>query len=554
MVTPRNLDLAASLELMGDLLELDGADRFRARAYRLAARSIARTPFEVVEHVLRGERLPGVGEGLAAKIRGYAKYGALPGLEPLKAKWPPSLLPLFRVARLNAKRIRLLHDKLGIRTIDDLRSAAQEGRLATLPGVGARVQDEVLFALGGSAPEPAYRKADLAPAVLALLERLLAWPGVLDVRLVGGLRRRCAVVGDVDILLTVGASFSLPDALGRFGEQARVLSAEKDVARVQLLSGLRVDLYTTTPAGKGVALVERTGAAAHVAELRRRGRGRLPAAESEAELYAALGLKYVEPELREGRGEIEAAARDALPRLIESGDLQGDLHAHTDATDGRDTLEQMAEAAAARGLKYLAVTDHTKSLKLTNGQDEKRLAKQIEAIDRLNAKTRGFRLLKGAEVDILEDGSLDLSDDILRQLDLTVCSVHSKFTLPPEKQTERVLRAMEHPAFRILGHPTGRLLLRRKGHPLDVDRLIARAKELGRILELNAQPDRLDLDDLACRRAKEAGVRVAINSDAHGTGELDFTRFGVDQARRGWLEAKDVVNTLPLPDLLRLLA
>ena len=543
-MSPRNLDLAASLELMGDLLELDGADRYRARAYRMAARSVGRAPFDVVEHVLRGERLPGVGEGLAAKIRGYARDGELPGLDELKRKWPPTLLPLFRVARLNAKRIRALRQKLGVASVDDLRRAAEAGQLAAV--VGARVQDEVLVELGRG-PEPAYRRADLLPALVALLDQLRAWPGVRDVRVVGGLRRRRAVVGDVDVLLTVAEAFSLEEAVGRFGERAEVLGAAKDVASVRLASGLRVDLFATSPAARGTALVARTGSKAHVAAL-----GELPRAESEMDVYAALGLDYVEPELREGRGEVEAARRHALPRLVAREDLKGDLHSHTDATDGRDTLERMAEAAAERGLRYLAVTDHTKSLKLTNGQDERRLRTQMEAIDRLNGKLRGLRLLTGAEVDILEDGSLDLPDDLLRDLDVTICSVHSKFTLPPEKQTERVLRAMEHPSFRILGHPTGRLLLRRKGHPLDVDRLIARAKELGRVFELNSQPDRLDLDEIACRRAKEVGVRVAINSDAHGVGELDFLRFGVDQARRGWLEPGDVVNTLDLPELLRL--
>lgn len=528
-MTPRNLDLAAALELMGELLELDGADKFRARAYRLAARSIARVPEDVVELVLRGEKVHGVGSGLAAKIRGYARDGELPGLEALKAKWPPGLLPLFRVPRLSVKRVRILREKLGVGSLDDLRRAAEAGQLATLPGLGARVQDEVLDALRPGA-EPAFRRADLGPSVVALLERLRARPGVREVRVIGALRRKSSVVESIDVLLVVEPG----------------IRVEK-IPRTP--SGPRVELYTTSPAERGTALVERTGSAAHVAAL-----GELPREDSEEAVYAALGLDYVEPELREGRGEIEAAKKHRLPRLIEVLDLKGDLHAHTDATDGRDTLERMAEAAMARGLQYLAVTDHTKSLKLTNGQDERRLGRQIEAIDRLNTRFKGFRLLKGAEVDILEDGSLDLSDAILRELDVTVCSVHSKFTLPLEKQTERVLKAMEHPSFRVLGHPTGRLLLRRKGHPLDVDRLIARAKELGRILELNAQPDRLDLDDLACRRAKAAGVRIAINSDAHGVAELDFARFGVDQARRGWLEAKDVINTLPLPALLKALS
>jgi DNA polymerase (family 10) len=280
-------------------------------------------------------------------------------------------------------------------------------------------------------------------------------------------------------------------------------------------------------------------------------RGPLPATATEAELYERLNLPFIEPELREGRGELDAAEQRRLPRLVRLEDLKGDLHSHTEATDGRDSLERMSEAAAERGFQYLAITDHTKSLRVTNGQDERRLAAQMAEIDRLNAKLRGFTLLKAAEVDILEDGTLDLSDDILRDLDLTVCSVHSRFTMDPDRQTDRVLRALEHPSFRILGHPTGRLLLRRRGHPLEIDRVIRAARDLGRILEVNGQPDRLDLDDLACRRAKEAGVLVAISSDAHGVREFDHLEGGVDQARRGWLEPGDVVNTLPLPDLLR---
>jgi DNA polymerase (family 10) len=535
---------------MGELMELEGADRYRCRAYLLAARSVGRAPYDVVDAVLRGEKVPGVGAGLAAKIRGFARDNELPGLDELKRKWPPGLLPLFRVARLNAKRIRLLREKLGVSSVDDLRRAADSGEIAKLPGLGARVQDEVRAALA-SGPEPAYRRAELLPVTMGLLERVRSWPGVQEVRVVGALRRRRAVVADVDLLLTVAEDFTLPEALSRFGETARVIEAAKDVARVRLLSGLRVDLFATSPAARGTALIERTGSAAHVEALRRRDK--LPAAANEEAVYAELGLDYVEPELREGRGEIEAAERRELPRLVRLEDIKGDLHAHTTETDGRDTLERMAEAAAERGLDYLAITDHTKSLKLTNGQDERRLGKQLELIDRFNAKNRTPRLLKGAEVDILEDGSLDLSDAILRELDLTICSVHSKFTMPPERQTARVLRAMEHPSFRVLGHPTGRLLLRRRGHPLDVERLIAQAKALGRVLEVNAQPDRLDLDDEACLAAKRAGVRVAINSDAHGVGEFDFLRFGVDQARRGWLEPKDVVNTLPLTRLLGLL-
>lgn len=552
-----NLALASALDRMGQLLTLAGADRFRVRAYRQAARAIAEAEVDVAAVARRAGRppaLPGLGPRLSALVQRYAEEGELPGLEDLERDIPPGLLELLRVPRLGVKRIRLLHDQLGIDSLDDLRRAAKAGRLAPLKGVGPRVEAEVLHALAVHQARMPFRRADLAQADADAVRTLRRLDGVVDVVAVGPLRRRCELVPALDYLLVLEDGVDLSDLADDLRHWGRVEPQSGSRLTLILREDLPLRLVSCTRKSRGAALLLETGSEAHLSDLNARGGlDRLPAKGSEAAIYRSLGLPLIPPDLREGTGEIEAAAAGALPRLIDVGDLRGDLHSHTDATDGRDSLETMAEAARSRGLSYLAITDHTRSLKLTNGQDETRLRAQMEAIDRYNARSRGFVLLKAAEVDILEDGSLDLPDGVLRELDLTVCSIHSRFPLPVQRQTDRVLRAMEHPSFRILGHPTGRLLLRRRGHGIDLDRVLPAAKALGRILELNAQPDRLDLDDAACRRAKEAGVLLAISSDAHGVNELDFVRWGVDQARRGWIEAADVVNTRPLPALLSLL-
>lgn len=554
-MSPENLKLAAALDRMGHLLHLAGADRFRVKAYARAARSIAAAGVDVVAQTRSHgvPDLPGIGPRMAALILRYAEDGELPGLEDLEREVPSSLLELLRVPRLNVRRIRILQEKLGVRSLEDLRKAASEHRLAGVKGLGARVETEVLEALDTHRAALPHRRADLEELVRDCAEFLGGLAGVRAVHPAGALRRRCELVPSLDFLLVVDNGVQASELALSLVGWGSMEGLGADSLRLTLEGGVTVHLTLADEKSAASALLKATGSAAHLAAL-----GPLPKAGKkpleEAGIYERLGLPYIEPELREGRGEVEAARAETLPKLIRLEDLKGDLHSHTDRTDGRNSLEEMADAALARGHTYLAVTDHTKSLKITGGQDEVRLREQIRQIDRLNGKLRGLRLLKAAEVDILVDGSLDLPDDLLRELDLTVCSVHSKFTLPVQAQTDRVLRALSHPSFRILGHPTGRLLLRRRGHPIDVDRVIQEAKALGRVLELNAQPDRLDLDDQACLRAKRAGVRIAISSDAHGVSEFDYLRWGVDQARRGWIEAKDVINTLPLPQLLKALA
>jgi DNA polymerase (family 10) len=353
-----------------------------------------------------------------------------------------------------------------------------------------------------------------------------------------------------------------------YSEVKRVLAHGSTRASVVLTCGLQVDLRVVPTRSFGAALVYFTGSKAHTVTLRRialkrglkineygvyRDEKRI-AGETEQSVYASVDLPLIPPELRENQGEIEAARAGKLPHLIEQGDLRGDLHTHTDATDGRASMAEMAEAAKAAGLAYFAVTDHSKHLGIAHGLDATRLTRQIEAIDQFNDAARGIVILKGIEVDILEDGSLDLPDALLARLDLVVAAVHSEFQLSRSRQTERILRAMDHPCFSILAHPTGRLIGQRAGYEVDIDRIIQHAKERGCILELNAHPDRLDLDDIHCRMAKDAGVSLAISSDAHDIHGFDALHFGIGQARRGWLEKSDVINTLPLTQLRRRLA
>jgi DNA polymerase (family 10) len=357
------------------------------------------------------------------------------------------------------------------------------------------------------------------------------------------------------------------DRLADYDEVGQIVSKGETRSTVILRSGMQVDLRFVPKESYGAALVYFTGSKAHNIALRKmavakklkineygvfRGKKRV-AGKTEKEVYAQVGLPFIEPELREDRGEIAAARKKKLPRLVGVGDIRGDLHAHTNATDGKDTLPAMVEAARERGYDYLAISDHTKHLTVARGLDTKRLRKQIDAIDRLNAKLSGFTVLKSAEVDILEDGTLDLPDDVLKELDLTVCTIHFKLDLPAEKQTERVIRAMDNRYFSVFGHPTGRLLGARAAYAIDLERVMEAAKERGCHLEVNSQPDRLDLDDVHCKMAKDLGVKVAISTDAHRKSDLDKIRFGVGQARRGWLEADDVINTRGRRELRKLL-
>lgn len=567
-----NADIAAIFTEIADLLEIEQANPFRIRAYRNAARTLGGLGREVRAMLERGEdltELPGIGDDLAAKLREIVDTGRCRMLDKLHQDIPPAVADLLHVHGLGPKRVRTLWHELDVHSPAQLARAARDGRIAALPGFGARTEANILQAVEAHLSKThRIRLATAAPYADALIDWLAGAKGVIRVEVAGSFRRMRETVGDLDILVTARAD---SDAMQRFvgyDEVAEVLSQGPTRASVILKSGLQVDLRVIEAAASGAALCYFTGSRAHSIALRRiaqakglklneyglfRDEARI-AGETEASVYRALDLPWIAPELREDQGEIAAARAGRLPRLVERGDLRGDLHAHTRASDGHDSLAGMAAAAKAAGLDYLAITEHSRHLTVAHGLDPRRLAEQCDEIDRLNDELEGIVLLKGIEVDILEDGTLDLPDSALARLDLVIGAVHSHFDLSRAKQTERIVRAMDNRYVTLLAHPTGRLIDERAPCDVDMLRLIRHARQRGCFLELNAHPARLDLCDRDCRMAKEEGVLVAIDSDAHGRDDFAHLRFGIGQARRGWLEAADVLNTRPLAALRRLLA
>jgi DNA polymerase (family 10) len=574
LVPVHNAEIAQIFNEYADLLEIQGANQFRVRAYRTAARNIADLSQSLADMVTQGEdlsQLPGIGKDLSAKLADIVISGRLPQLEELEKEVPAGLLDLTRLAGLGPKRIGALYRELGITSLEQLETAAREQRIRELPGFGAKTEQTILAEIkrkGGLRAEKRLKLASAQRLARPLLDYLQKARGVKRVEAAGSYRRRKETVGDLDILVTSSQGSAVMERLAEYEAVARVISQGSTRSTVVLRFGLQVDVRAVPEEDYGAALHYFTGSKAHTVAIRKMGvskglkineygvfRGeKRVAGRTEEEVYAQVGLPYIEPELREDRGEIEAAQKGELPELVKLEDIRGDLHAHTRATEGRASLEEMARAAKERGYEYLAITDHSKRLSMTHGLDEKRLAEQIRQIDRLNGKLDGLVILKGIEVDIMEDGSLDLADDILKELDLLVCSVHHKFNLPQDKQTERIIRAISHrPTFTILGHPTGRLLGEREPYDIDMEKVMKAAKECGCVLEVNAQPERLDLNDIHSKMARDMGVMVAISTDAHSVNDLDFMPFGVYQARRGWLGPGDVLNTRGWKELKKLL-
>ncbi|VTR96630.1 DNA polymerase/3'-5' exonuclease PolX [Tuwongella immobilis] len=568
-------EVAAHLELIGTLMELRGDDAFRTKAYHGAARTIEQLEGDFDTLIATGKlaKVRGIGETLREVILSLAKTGTADVLEELRAVTPPGLIAMLRIPGLGPKKVRALNTSLGIDSLETLRVACIGGKVAGLKGFGEKTQQKILDGLTFIESVGERVRIDQSlPLGLMLLERIRALPGVLRAELCGSLRRRRETSKDIDLLVAAEDSAPIMQAFCTLPEVRHIVGqgeTKSSIVAEWVTHGHRItlgaDLRVVKPDQFASALVHFTGSKEHNIRLRQlatdrgwklneyelAGPNSRVACETEADLYAALGLDWIAPELREDTGEIEAATQHALPKLVEASDIRGVFHNHTTYSDGVNTLEEMALAAKALGFEYLGIGDHSQSLTVARGLSPERVRHQIAEIDRLNQQLDGFRILKGIECDILKNGDLDYDDDLLAELDYVVISVHTYFDLPIEEQTARICKALRHPATTMLGHATGRLLLRRDGYKVNLDEVLQTAAEHRKMIEINAQPSRLDLDWIYVKRAKALGIPLVINPDAHSTDELALFRYGVNVARRGWLTPQNVFNTLPLPAILQ---
>ena len=571
-----NPTMARLLAETADLLEIDGGDGFRVRSYRRAAEAAEQTTVDLMAAAAETARLleiPGIGKGMAANLQSIAATGTLPLREELLAKYGAGLLELLKLPGMGPKTVALLWDAAKIASIDQLAEAIEAGRLAGLPRMGEKQIEKLRKGIDDYRRSVGRFRIDMAEDAAGRISAyLLAFLGIEKVTPAGSLRRGRETVGDLDLLVTGPAcapehTAAAVDYVAAYPGIHDILAKGENKVSFHLSDGLQVDVRLLPSGSYGAALQYFTGSKAHNVALRQRALkmgdtlsewalARLDdnttvAAAIEQEIYAALGMDWIPPELRENLGEIEAAAHHALPRLIEQADLRGDLHMHTNATDGHNTIREMAEAALACGYRYIAITDHSKNLAMTNGLDEKRALEHVHRIQEVDCQMEGrIRVFTGIEVDILADGALDLDDEVLVQMEIVIASVHTRFEQSREEMTARVLRAIENPYVRILGHPTGRLLLRREPFLMDMGSVLRRAAELGVAVEHNAAPERLDLNDRDLRLAKELGCRIVIDSDSHDARNLGKMDYGLRQLRRAWLGPQDVLNTLGAEDFL----
>jgi DNA polymerase (family 10) len=562
-----NKDIADMLNQTADLLEIKGENTFRIRAYRNAARTVQSLSKNVSELISENGDLtkyPGIGKDLSGKIGQIVKTGSFTLLKNLKKQVPEELSKLMNISGLGAKRVEKIYRELDISSLEQLKEAIGSGRIRKLEGFGEKTEQNILGEIERLEKEQTKRtKLAVAEKIVEpLLKYLKEAEGIKNIDVAGSFRRRKETVGDIDILVACRRGSNIMDHFVGYEDVEKIISKGKTRSSVLLRSNFQVDVRVVQQVSYGAALVYFTGSKEHNIAIRKigiqkklklneyglfKGKKRV-AGKSEFQVYKKVGLRYIEPELRENRGEIEAAQKDSLPKLIVLEDIKGDLHVHSKYTDGRNTIEEMARAAKKIGYSYIAITDHSKHVSVAGGLKPKDVRKQIDEIDKINNNLSGITILKGAEVDILEDGSLDLPDEILKALELRVCSVHYKFNLSKDKQTDRIIRAMDNPYFNVLAHPTGRLINERVPYEIDMERIMKTAEEKGCLFELNAHPDRLDINDIFCKRAKDLGVKVVISTDAHQVDHLNYMRFGIGQARRGWLESKDVLNTKSLKE------
>lgn len=571
-----NATMARLLEQTADLMEIDGSDSFRIRSYRRAAEAVEQSTSDLAalaDDTAALLAIPGIGKSMAANLQAMARTGTMPLREEMLAKYGVSILELMKLPGMGPKTVALFWSAAQIASVDQLAAALDAGKLAGLPRMGQKQIDK----LGKGIEE--YRRSvgrfridQAEDAARRLRAYLLAFSGFEKVTPAGSYRRGRETVGDLDLLVTgpacaAGQTLAAVEYVAAYPDIADIIARGENKVSFHLSSGMQVDVRLLPAASFGAALQYFTGSKSHNVSLRQRALkmgytlsewalARLDdeavvAATTEEEIYAALGMAWIPPEMRENLGEIEAAAERKLPRLIEEGDLRGDVHMHTHATDGRNSIREMAEAALACGYQYIAITDHSKSLAMTNGLDEERALAHIERIREVEKELEGrIRIFTGIEVDILADGALDLDDDVLAQMDVVIASIHSRFDQPREEMTARVLRAIENPNVHILGHPTGRLILRREPFAIDLGAVLRRAAELGVAVEHNAAPERLDLCDRDLRLAKELGCKITIDTDAHDYRTLGKMGYGIRQLRRAWLEPRDVLNTLGAAEFL----
>jgi len=567
-----NKAIAGILYETAALLEIDGQDSFRIRSYRNAAESIEALPQQIAELISEPKKvleIPGIGKGMLLNLQEIFKEGRLSVHAELLKKYRPSMLDLLKIQGLGPKTIALIWSAYQVSDLEGVEKLAREGKIRILPRMGEKQETKLLKAIEDYRRIAGRFLLDAAETQAEkIIEHLRDYPGVEKVTPAGSLRRGRETVGDLDILVTGKACCDdterekLIDHIIKLPGLMEIIARGENKVSFRLRGGMQVDVRFLAPESFGAAMQYFTGSKAHNVALRQRAlkmgytlseyslarlnNEKPVAGRTEEEIYAKLKLDYIPPEIRENLGEIDAAESHALPALIEASDLQGDVHMHTVETDGRNTIEEMAEAAREHGYKYMAITDHSKNLAFANGLDDKRAVEHIQRIHAVDSKRNGIKIFAGVEVDILADGSLDLSDSVLEQMDIVIASVHSHFNQSPAEMTSRLLRAVENPNTSLIGHPTGRLLLRRDAYQFDVDAVLKAAAQRKVAMELNAYPDRLDLCDRHLRLAKQYGVKIVINTDSHHTSHLEKIRYGVLQARRAWLTKEDVLNTLPM--------
>jgi DNA polymerase (family 10) len=564
-----NQQIAKVFDEMADLLEIMGENVFRIRAYRRAAQNIDGLPRDVSQ-MTEAELLsiPGIGHDLAGKIRHYVETGTMEAYDKLKREVPEGLTALLSVPGIGSRTAKLLHEKLKVRDLDDLERLAKEHKLSGLPGIKQKTEENILKGIGmlrrGRERLPIGR---VLPTADDLLSQLRKKAPVRKLTLAGSLRRWKETVKDIDILATSGEPEKVMSVFVHLPMVKEVLMHGPTKSSVVISEGIQVDLRVVEEESFGAALAYFTGSKAHNIRLRemavraglkineygifREKDDRRLGGEKEEDVYQLLNLPYIPPELREDAGEIEGALENRLPKLLELGDIRGDLHVHTRRSDGSHTLDELIKAARQRGYEYIAITDHTKGLGVARGLNEEKIIEEMREIGAINKRLKGFRLLTGAEVDIRSDGTLDLPDDVLKELDVVVASVHSGFRQSREQITKRLLSAVRNPYVTLIAHPTGRLIGERDAYDVDMEQVFSAAKETGKALEINAYPLRLDMNDTHARRAKEMGIPILINTDTHVINQFDFMMYGVSIGRRGWLEKEDVLNTLATGNLLQ---